>query len=540
MASSRGLYIITALALIYTGFARSDAIDDHPRDGVYAVAGVAGEYHIESESADSRNLIAISNLDLHRAEWVTIESSVAQPSELTRIDRLECDLAEYAVKHANERAASSALPARRKFCVHTGDGPFHDERFYTHVEAQLIGSTDVIAVYLHPHARTPQQAAIDELLQTSSTLLKDLEQRLSNSVQDLDSSGRFTILLVPPPAREEPIAFVRPGDFSLVKNATGNAADLMYLTCDIPEGPLLKAIFAHEFAHALRCSASRGRPEEDWLHEGIAHAVERSTTDSRQNTAHRIARYFEEPESYPLIVSDYFAAQRYRDHGCRGATISFMESLSLACDEDTLLSRLIGGRTSGLGNLENATGIKAAALIRRWTGSHLTSHPRLEEGFVLLGPRAASRWDGVTPLRLRIAPTATVFVEMPARSIATVGSQNDVLQVSVSKAKRIDGIELSARRDGSEVVVSAVPKRKGANRVVVGLELNGAQRNESLGYRDVAMSDNKAVEVRFSLQEVARPLAVKAFAEYADGSVSVGRTSIPVRFQLAGQLNGTR
>ncbi len=150
---------------------------------------------------------------------------------------------------------------------------------------------------------------------------------------------------------------------------------MMYLNASLKAGPYARTVLAHEYMHAVsyteKCSrrASAGEPcvdEEGWLDEAIAHLAEDLHGFSTANLDYRVSAFLSRPESYQLVVDDYFAADLFRSHGNRGSTYLF---LRWCVDRygPRLIPALVHSTRRGVANLEAATGTTFAELYRRWS-----------------------------------------------------------------------------------------------------------------------------------------------------------------------------
>src|SRR5690606_4946944 len=102
--------------------------------------------------------------------------------------------------------------------------------------------------------------------------------------------------------------------------------------------------------------------EEDWISEGLAHQYERGA----DNLDYRVDAYLRRPESSPLVVPDYFRAERFRDHACRGAAYLFLHWTAGVFGEECLRHMALSP-SGGTATLEAATGIPFEELFRAWT-----------------------------------------------------------------------------------------------------------------------------------------------------------------------------
>ena len=196
---------------------------------------------------------------------------------------------------------------------------------------------------------------------------------------------------------------------------------MMYLNATLKAGPYARTVLAHEYMHAiaytLKCSrrASPGEPcveEEGWLDEAIAHLVEDLHGFSTANLDYRVSAFLSWPESYRLVVDDYFAADLFRSHGNRGSTYLF---LKWCVDRygPRLIPALVHSTKRGVANLEAATGSTFADLYRRWSlalylsgmGPTPESSATSGDGFVSTNLRAPmADWELAGPRSTQMVP----------------------------------------------------------------------------------------------------------------------------------------
>jgi hypothetical protein len=521
MASSPGRYLVL-LGIASAVFAAS-VFRREPKpelDGFYAVSTIDGVYRIPSVPNNFERVVALTNLD--RDEPQVFKLTRAKGGQ-TNLQPLVFSLpSEPDVTKPDARVWQATKPLmasqRREFRVHRGDGPLNDVRFYHSVTARLVGSNAQINVFQHPQAEPPDPERLADLLQVAADKLELVSHLLNHTVSDIDGDGRFSILLVPRPDRDQPTAFICPADYQTTPDAgVGNRADLMYVSSDIPPRPLLDAIVAHEFAHAIRCSAMPEVLEEDWLHEGLAHSVERLATDARQNIDHRISRYLEQPERYSLVVPDYFTAGLFREHGSRGATATFLHAMMQGYGERRLLSQLVSAKSVGADSLSGASGERFPSLLRRWTKRTLEQSPHVDGDFVLIGPRTI-QWDGESHLELRVMPTATVFVDVSnaLHGVGVTPEVQELSQASVFVSPMTGELTLDIERSSGELVVQAARLPITATRLVVGVETTVNSRSTSRGLQSLT-TPNLEQKLRFSLSETDGSMLIKAFVELPDG-----------------------
>ncbi|MCH8829492.1 MAG: hypothetical protein IID45_07940, partial [Planctomycetes bacterium] len=270
----------------------------------------------------------------------------------------------------------------RRFFIHVTDGSLDDPRHYARIDARLLADGKNVRLYLDsrqsPGDLYPGVAR--EIVRILDSEIIPHTRRRLGEFRDVDGDGKFTVLLTPwlgrlQGGRVSLGGFVRGTDFSpAVKPPFGNQCDMLTLNSTVQPGDHLRALLAHEFAHAVIFSErlpSANRPhglpeEDDWLNEAIAHLAENLHHSGWSNLDYRISRYWESPQAYPLVVANYYSAGLWRNHGCRGAAYLF---LRWCVDQfgEGLLRTLIQSPFSGRLNLQRSTGLPFEELYRRWT-----------------------------------------------------------------------------------------------------------------------------------------------------------------------------
>ena len=508
---------------------------------VYAVAVSQPTVFLRNPAGpNQRAVLAVTNMDQTRPRLVTLTPLPKTPSTAAPLTPLS------PTNHsAHSRTLQQRLPAQpepvdqppetRRFVVHTGDGPFNDPRFFHTVPARCVGFNECLAVFAHPAADVPTEDSVDQLLTIFAQQHELVANLFGTRAVDVDGDGRFCVLLVPKPGRNLPTAFVRPTDFSTSANSDlSNAADMLYLSSQRMEPQQLRTLMTHEYAHAICCSLRPEIMEEDWLHEAIAHLTEHLCKASPCNINHRISRFFENTHRYPLVVPDYFSANLYREHGCRGATATFLTSVNRHdCGTDSLLPALAQSHATGVQNITSATKLRFPAVTRRWTKDLLetAATPHTLGQFVILGPRSVPCTD--EPLHVSVASTATVFIELPgpAYELTIEGTLSPQATIRVSNVRSELAITSAIRSTGDIEIRVDCPNE--TQRLVCGAETVVDGRATSLGLRE-AQNPTKQATFRFqSASATNGPITIKAFAELSDGTMITGRTNVaPLAVQL--------
>ncbi len=292
------------------------------------------------------------------------------------------------------------------------------------------------------------------------------------SACDTDGDGRFTILLSSwlgrlAGGRHAVDGFVRVADLDAsVPDPFGNRCDMMYLNAALPAGPYTRAVVAHEYMHAVaytrKClrRARNGLPgpeEEGWLDEAIAHLAEDMHAFSTSNIDYRVSAFLSRPESYQLVVDDYFAADLFRSHGNRGSTYLFLRWCADRYGPDLIPALVLSSRR-GVANLEAATGSTFAALYRRWSLALYSSglmppgeNPvDPDDGFLSIDMRSPrGNWELAGP-RCR-----TVVAGGPAEQWSSPGTSSRFFTVEGPSAGAVE-LEVVGPPD-AEIQVTALP-----------------------------------------------------------------------------------
>ncbi len=506
---------------------------------VYAVATPQPTVYLQNPAGPSQKaILAVTNMDLTTARVVTLTPLPKTPNTTATLTALSPTKHCGPANHCGQPTVSQRrLPARpepanqppetRRFVVHTGGGPFNDPRFFHAVPARCVGFNECVAVFAHPAADAPTGDSVQQLLKVFTQQHELVANLFGTRAVDVDGDGRFCVLLVPKPARTLPTAFVRPADFTnSASSDLSNAADMLYLSCQQMEPQQLRTLITHEYAHAICCSLRPEIMEDDWLHEAIAHLTEHLCGSSPSNVDHRISRFFENTHRYPLVVPDYFAANLYREHGCRGATATFLTSANRHhSGVDRFIQKLANSPTTGIQNITAATETRFPAITRRWTQDLLKTKPHTLGEFVVLGPKPTPLND--KPLRVSVAPTATLFVELsgPAYELTTEGTRPSQATIHVTSAQSSLPITSLTHSNGDIEISIACPHQ--TQRVVCGAEMVVNGRSTSLGLRE-APEPTEPATFRFKPRSPSRgPITIKAFAELADGTVLTGRKRLP-------------
>ncbi len=245
----------------------------------------------------------------------------------------------------------SEPPLVRYFSVFLNEAAFECPAGYATVAAKLKGLGQHCQVYVDSEDadRVVAQSTIDDIVKTFDQEIYPQTRAGLGRVLDVDRDGRFTILLTHQLGQmaKGKIAlagFVRGSDFYRdLAPPFSNNSDMMYLNSDLPPGPHLRTIIAHEYTHAIIFSEHvfgghhpgvAPADEESWLNEGLSHLTEDSFGYSWTNLDYRVSAFLNEPEHYQLVVPDYHAAGLWRSHGNRGAAYTFLRWCADCCGDD--------------------------------------------------------------------------------------------------------------------------------------------------------------------------------------------------------------
>lgn len=342
----------------------------------------------------------------------------------------------YEVEDSSRICPLPAADVRRTFYVHVTDGPLDEARNYTRVSGRLIAQGSLVAVYLDESQQVEEIApelanSIIDIMETD--VIPGLRDKIGEC-HDVDGDRRFSILLTSWLGRLQGgktslMGFVRGDDFrNEIVQPFSNSCDMMYLNSSVVPGNKLRDLLWHEYTHAVcfsqRAKASSGSRratfEEDWLNEAIAHMFEQGPT----NIDYRISRFLNSSSKYPLVVSDYFGAGMWRNHGCRGAVYLFL-SWCVQSFGDEILRELVHSPVTGTRNLEWATGMTFRELYRHWTLAIAQSHTHQSDmnlfgqvgNWGIAGPHWQN-WNLANSQKaLKICGTATAYLKISPQTV---------------------------------------------------------------------------------------------------------------------------
>jgi hypothetical protein len=402
-----------------------------------------------------------------RKTRITVRTEVADGPEVAPLDHGAADRAWQSgmaeTRLATQRSRRTAVagfpplpapPRRKTFHLFTGARDLGNRANYQAVHAELRAVGKLAQVYVDQ-----DDIQVAEIANTITEVVRAFDEDIGpgarelGEVFDVDRDGRFTILLTRKLAALGAGAsavdgFVRASDFFRdLPSPFSNHCDMLYLNANVKPGAHLWTVLAHEYTHAVTlCEHARalapdgtaGRDEESWLNEGLAHIGENPEKRGWSNLDYRISAYLAEPERYPLVVPDYFAAGLWRDPGTRGATFLFLRSCEAGPAAD-LTRRIIQSPLQGVANLEAATQKPFLQLFRQ---AGLACLERRNYGYLsadAAGPLLCGPNAHIVPLsaghaQALAAGTATAFflLHTPAGDYARIRVDSDgPVQVTV-------------------------------------------------------------------------------------------------------------
>ena len=352
--------------------------------------------------------------------------------------------------------------SRRVYFLQTAISSLGNKSAHSAVACSLIAENRRIRIYVDE--RLPRDESLANLVnaidEASLSRLGDVVEELMGPVCDVDQDGHLAVVLTPEVARlgrgqTAVDGLTRPADFLVgLDRPQGNNSDIIFLSSSLRSGEQLRAVLAHEWCHAAvfgrRLHGTETRTshptEDDWLNEAIAHVVEVRASGSMSNLSHRIDSYLSHPGDSLLVVRDYCQPNYWRHDGCRGAAYLFLQWCLDQTDE-SLLNRFVDGRSSGLDNLEAATGRSFEELFLGWTtslglGLANADNPNSPNDD---GVRAATiglshrHWrlnrSGEQMLTVRIRGTCAEFIRIEC------GEGDNVWQLTAATASRGDRLQ---------------------------------------------------------------------------------------------------
>lgn len=220
------------------------------------------------------------------------------------------------------------------------------------------------------------------------------------------------------------------------QGGNGDQVNLLFINPFSDPG-VTDAVLAHEFQHLFNFHQHvlirNGRPEENWLNEGLSHVCEDLVGGHEAHNRHNIERFLANPRHTPLRGS-------VDDPGVRGAAYLFVRSLI----EDfgmEILPRLVQTNNVGLRNVREAAGDRITDIYERYlsrlylTGSGI--NPSLEYTTPILadttsGARRFPLPDVIpvtpetTPGQGSVQPLSAAFLRLSYEENPTIWIQTDI------------------------------------------------------------------------------------------------------------------
>ena len=276
-----------------------------------------------------------------------------------------------------------------------------------------------VSVDRHDVATGVSSTDLERVADTLAGLALPLVNAWLGPIADVDGDGRLAVLVTSAvddlPRGTVPLrAFVRGTDLEgHAANSRGQPIDVIYLNARHLTAEGLTSILVHEAAHLAVFSRRReaGLPirNEEWIDEGLAHAVEWLGTGDGSNLESRWQAFDASPSSAPLEVTHRAGEAGWRGEASRGATARFF-SFVLAREGVQELPRLAQLPVAGRTGLTRGLNSAFEDLFREWivcewqdrsksTGipavNHFSGEP---QGLVLSGSRTADEVPDVAKI----------------------------------------------------------------------------------------------------------------------------------------------
>ena len=181
----------------------------------------------------------------------------------------------------------------------------------------------------------------------------------------------------------------------LPENQGGNGDQINLLFINPFNDPdVTDAVLAHEFQHLFsfyqHVLIRNGRPEENWLNEGLSHVCEDLVGEHDAHNRQNIERFLTNPHRTPLRGS-------VENPGVRGAAYLFVRSLIEDYGTE-ILSRLTQTNRVGISNVKNAAGDRITDIYERHLSRLFLSGLGLNATLNFTTPFLADSTSGATPL----------------------------------------------------------------------------------------------------------------------------------------------
>lgn len=320
-------------------------------------------------AAETSSLLALPPLDASASSLLN-----EQPADATSADASQTS----DPPSQPEPTLADPTPGHRRFFLKVGRADSHNPAAWREIQTQLLVAGRHAAVY----GDLADQVSMETAAAVAETFDSQVFPRLvpwMGTVADVDGDGRLAIVLTSWLSRldEGRLALggmVVPADFNpRGEPPFSNRADILFLNANTRPGRHLATLLAHEYTHAAVCSVRRERtsllcpsaPEQGWLNEALAHVGENLQGPVWTNLDYRIAARLASCGNAPLSLPTH-ARHRGRDPQVRGSGYLFLR-WCVSRYGPQLLTQLVRGPRSGIGNLEAATGQRFDSLYRQFS-----------------------------------------------------------------------------------------------------------------------------------------------------------------------------
>ena len=249
------------------------------------------------------------------------------------------------------------------------------------ISARLMATRQRVKVYvdLEDVDRHVSQLTADTIAIRLAEVALPVVESWLGPITDVDGDGGLSLLLTSAveqlPQGSEPLrAFVRSSDLESGPRSTAGwpdgPRDLIYLNAIRWQDSGLDGILAHEATHLAVFSRRReaGLPlrAEEWIDEGLAHAVEWLGTGDSSNLETRWRAFRTAPHAAALEVTCRAGSAGWRQADSRGATARFFAHL-VKQQGEAVLARIAIARRSGRSAVAEGTRAAFDDLFRTWS-----------------------------------------------------------------------------------------------------------------------------------------------------------------------------
>ena len=462
--------------------------------------------------------------------------------------------------------SAARFAQQRSFYLFVGEQDFWDVGSYREVVGQLVAVGKHCLIYVDQDdspADFPEEM-IDEVVETfDERVLPTTRARLGHH-RDVDRNGKFTILFTHwldwlSAGKVSLGGFVRGGDFYRdVQPPFSNQCDMMYLNSKLRPGDHLRTLIAHEYAHAITFSEhvfgdyadnKAGEDEESWLNEAVSHVTENLAGRGWTNLDYRVSTFLSSPNSYRLVVPDYYREGLWRCHGSRGSTYLFLRYCVDRFGEP-MLKELTQSNLRGTQNLEVATQTRFEELFRDWAVAICLDGLCFDEsrrGFravglrgklgrrLLAGPRPhivrrgqqtlSLAATGFCPMRVRVASGEAVRVLLESAITE---------QLQVTLVRLPDDLPLAKLEVETDSVSSSSLRQVD---MTLRHEAGATVRWEHVSWEQETLPQTKAAQVRVGIraaQEVFATSVSQAGQRLTSQSLAIAAPREPLIFKICG------